>query len=383
MLKNKVLYALLLFALLLFNLYLNNVYSLALLLTALIIPLFSVLFSYLSKDTVSFSLEAPELTGEQDQAEFRATLQNRSFFPAAAVRGVLQVQNSLTGTTVERPLRASVAGRAGKTIRFLVEEPEVGRLFATVTGLRTQDLFGLVSWPVEHVATAELLIPAPDLPAEVLMEEALETTGESVRYSENERGPDVSELFDIREYLPGDEIRAIHWKLSAKQDTPILREFSDPLNYSVILLVELASASACALQSCVTYASSISKGLLESGVLHTMVWFDRGTEEYCDYNITNLEEQELAALRLCSSCFHESESASLERFLDTGGIDPTSTLLYLTTRLESDLILRATHAMPVRVELVGGDDRIDPLDGFPVFHLPEHYSEAGILSLTV
>ena len=120
------------------------------------------------------------------------------------------VQNGLTGTTVQKRIRASVAGKATRPIHFRVEDAEVGKLFATVTDFRTQDLFGLMSLPVEHVAAAELLVPPPDVPAEVLMLEALETTGESVRYSENERGTDVSELFDIRDYVPGDEIRAIH-----------------------------------------------------------------------------------------------------------------------------------------------------------------------------
>lgn len=383
MLKNRVLYAVLLLALLLFNLYLNNVYSLLLFLTAVAVPLFSVLFSRLSRDSVSVRLQAPDLTEEDQPALFVAELHNESVFPAAVARGLLVVQNGLTGSSVSRKIRASVAGKASRTIRFRVEDAEVGKLFATVSDLRTQDLFGLVSYPVSHIAAAELLVPPPDVPAEVLMMEAKETTGESVRYSENEKGNDVSELYDVREYLPGDDVRAIHWKLSAKQEEPILREFSMPLNYSVILLVELAEASADALQSCVAYASALSKGLLETGVLHTMMWYDRGSDEFVDYNITSMEEQTLAELRLVSSSFHESADASLERFLETGRPDPTATLVYLTTSLESDRILRATRVMPVRIELIGERGSDNELSGFPVSKLPERFREAETISLTV
>jgi uncharacterized protein (DUF58 family) len=373
----------LLLALLLFNLYLNNVYALLLLLTAVAVPLFSVLFSRLSRDSVSVTLTAPDLAEEDQPAQFIAELNNESVFPAAVVRGLLVVQNGLTGTSVRRKIRASVAGKASQTIRFQVEDAEIGKLFATVSDLRTQDLFGLVSYPVSHIAAAELLVPPPDISAEVVMLEALETTGESIRYSEKEKGLDVSELYDVREYLPGDDVRAIHWKLSAKQEEPILREFSQPLNYSVILLVELAAALADALQSCVTYASNLSKGLLEAGVLHTIVWYDRGTDEFIDYNITSMEEQALAELRLVSSSFHETADASLTRFLETGRLDPTATLVYLTTSLESDLILRATREMPVRVELVGERGAENELGGFPVSKLPARYQEVETLSLTV
>lgn len=215
------------------------------------------------------------------------------------------------------------------------------------------------------------------------MVEALETTGESIRYSEKERGMDVSEVFDIREYEPGDEIRAIHWKLSAKQETPVLREFSQPLNYSVILLVELAKASAGALQACVAYASAISQGLLESGVLHTIAWYDAAAEEYCNFNITNLEEQALAELRMTASSYHEQGDASLQRFLETDGIDPTSTLVYLTTDISSDRILQAARSMPTRVELVGTEYNAVELGGLPLDLLPADMKKAGSLTLTV
>ena len=44
---------------------------------------------------------------------------------------------------------------------------------------------------------------------------------------QNRKGNDPSEIFDIREYVPGDDIRSIHWKLSSKTDTLILKEASN------------------------------------------------------------------------------------------------------------------------------------------------------------
>lgn len=53
---------------------------------------------------------------------------------------------------------------------------------------------------------------------------------------QNRKGNDPSEMFDIREYVPGDDIRSIHWKLSSKTDSLILRQASDPSHYNVVLL---------------------------------------------------------------------------------------------------------------------------------------------------
>ena len=53
---------------------------------------------------------------------------------------------------------------------------------------------------------------------------------------QNRKGNDSSEMYDIREYTPGDDIRAIHWKLSSKTDELILRQASNPAHYDVALL---------------------------------------------------------------------------------------------------------------------------------------------------
>ena len=52
----------------------------------------------------------------------------------------------------------------------------------------------------------------------------------------NRKGNDPSEMFDIREYVPGDDIRSIHWKLSSKTDELIMRQASEPSHYDVAIL---------------------------------------------------------------------------------------------------------------------------------------------------
>lgn len=52
----------------------------------------------------------------------------------------------------------------------------------------------------------------------------------------NRKGNDPSEMFDIREYVPGDDIRSIHWKLSSKTEELILRQASEPSHYDVAIM---------------------------------------------------------------------------------------------------------------------------------------------------
>lgn len=65
------------------------------------------------------------------------------------------------------------------------------------------------------------------------------TTEEMVR---RHRGNDPSETFDVRDYVPGDDVRSIHWKLSGKMDTLIVRQASDSAHYDTVLLPDLGIA---------------------------------------------------------------------------------------------------------------------------------------------
>ena len=60
-------------------------------------------------------------------------------------------------------------------------------------------------------------------------EEAAEDSG---------KGEDRSEIFEIRDYIPGDELQTIHWKLSAKADVLMVKEFSEPLSEQFTVYLE-------------------------------------------------------------------------------------------------------------------------------------------------
>ena len=50
---------------------------------------------------------------------------------------------------------------------------------------------------------------------------------------------DMSDIYDMREYIPGDNIRRVHWKLSSKLDNMVIRDGSDTSYYDTILLLDI------------------------------------------------------------------------------------------------------------------------------------------------
>ena len=60
-------------------------------------------------------------------------------------------------------------------------------------------------------------------------------------YSKTSKGDDPSEIFDIHEYHDGDKINRIHWKLTAKQDKTMVKDYSLPISNSIVLMADLQS----------------------------------------------------------------------------------------------------------------------------------------------
>ena len=66
---------------------------------------------------------------------------------------------------------------------------------------------------------------------------------ENDEYSQDISGEDPSEIFGLREYADGDNMNRIHWKLSGKGESLIVKEYSCPLAKTEVILVELLATS--------------------------------------------------------------------------------------------------------------------------------------------
>ncbi len=66
-----------------------------------------------------------------------------------------------------------------------------------------------------------------------------ENSQDSAQYSKKRKGEDTSQIFDIRGFVNGDALNRIHWKLSAKADELLVKEFSHPITKNNCILLEM------------------------------------------------------------------------------------------------------------------------------------------------
>lgn len=121
-------------------------------------------------------------------------------------------------------------------------------------------------------------------------------------YHSDIRGDDSTEVYQVREYRPGDSVRNIHWKLTARQDEIMVRDMNKTLSCPVIICVNLdgkdcknyGHAMSAALESMV----SLSFSLIDIKVPHFIAWYDPEQMSITRYRIIKEEDVYDAAARM-------------------------------------------------------------------------------------
>ncbi|MBO5868258.1 MAG: DUF58 domain-containing protein [Oscillospiraceae bacterium] len=191
-----------------------------LLLVLLVLPLFSLLLSLPAMGKVKAQLRCPGITrmGVPSRSSLRLTCK----LPAPPVSCKIRLVNELTG---ER-----YVGRAGE----LIPSDHCGKMTITTLKPVVYDYLGLFSrkLPVEG-SCSTVILPKP-VPGE------LPKYGkQAVGVLRPKPGGGVAEHHDLRLFRPGDEVRNIHWKLTAKTGKLIYREAMEPIRAGFVMTLAL------------------------------------------------------------------------------------------------------------------------------------------------
>lgn len=214
--------------------------------------------------------------GQQTSLQLRV---NRHF-PILVAAGVLEItlyyENRLVDLKRQQRLYLPIS-RKKKEFPVPFSPELCGEVWVGCEKLRCYDLFGLCGASLKRPRECRLTVYPDLLPIQLITAKNLGGWQGGDQNSKNRRGNDASEVYDLREYHPGDDIRSIHWKLSSKMQSLILKEASETFHYDTVLLFdagmgdgeqllekELLSASA-------QLGVTLSAKLLELGISHDVL----------------------------------------------------------------------------------------------------------------
>ena len=268
MLRRRVCYAALLLGAVLFQIFFRFYLSTFTLVLVVLLPGLSVLLSLPGLLNCALLLSSGGDVPRGGEGVFTLRAAGRGPFPLPPVKVLLSWTNQLTGQGGQfvRTLRP---GEEGAETALTVPLPHCGRVVCRVERAAACDLLGLFPLPVPGRPAAALLsLPRP---AETAAPEELDAPRAGGAALKPRPGGGPGEDYDLRDYRPGDPLRAIHWKLSSKKDELVVRETLEPRQAAIILTYDHFGPAA-ALDEVFDRLCALSRLLLERGRPHRIQW---------------------------------------------------------------------------------------------------------------
>ena len=265
MAKNRLFYLLALFAALLFHVFYTGWFSWYLLIFALALPLFVLLVSLPAMRACHLESQLPSVCGQGDECSYCIELKDGPVLPAPVGRVRIVFEDDAEGTQNVQIL--TMSDTHAFRCRILTEH--VGSFCFHPTHARVFDYLGLFSLPVCLPQERRIdVLPSPEEPAEH------PNLGRFCFQSFRPKsGGGFSETHETREYRPGDSLRDIHWKLSAKTDSMIVREAMEPNCGQIVLTLDLCGTRD-QLDSVLGQLVWLSRWLLDHQTRHEVNWLD-------------------------------------------------------------------------------------------------------------
>lgn len=131
--------------------------------------------------------------------------------------------NAFTQGYETKKERVWAAPRTGACVKRLLESDYAGRLEVEIDRFTVYGMFHLFYLTgCERKDASTMAVPVPNAPD---TEELSQIVSDfPMDFESRKRGTDYNPDYELREYIPGDELKSIHWKLTAKQNRLMVRE---------------------------------------------------------------------------------------------------------------------------------------------------------------
>ena len=258
---------------------------LSLLISAPILDIIALVVLYRGVD---IKLTAPERDVSRFSVGYlKLELINRSLMVSYDLNVKLDAESAFygdkSGTILSLPCSAKGTYEKQIPIKYSMN----GIVRYSISTFTIRDLLGFVSVKKAADAVAEVNVyPERDLAAKFDMTDmsrGMTESEESVK-----KGHDFSDVSDVREYIPGDKLMSIHWKLSAKRDILMVKDRVSMSDQQMVLLVELSGTDE-EVDDVLTLAYAVVKRLVEEQTYVKLMWWSEGRFEFESREIMSQE----------------------------------------------------------------------------------------------
>lgn len=275
-----------------FFLYFGSGVALALAVLMLLIPLISLPIHLYLKKHLNIKIEAAVSQRKGDEGSITVNIHNPTVFPALRIRCDLVVQNQLNREKHSQKIMTYALSKKKQKNTLRVGSEYCGRIRIAVPKVTLYDCFGLVGVRYSCEAVTHMTMQPDTFETAVILVPNSSSTDDSELYSQDLPGMDLTETYQIREYVPGDSIRQIHWKLSNKFDKLIVRDPGLPITRNVLVFWERTGESGDPdlIDAQAEVIISLCRSLMDNGIQFNIGWNDTDRNLCVIHEIRDMDE---------------------------------------------------------------------------------------------
>lgn len=215
---------------------------------------------------------------------------NKVYLPSTGVTVSFKLKNSLYEEG-DRQIKVDVPveGYGKNSVTLEIKAENCGYIYADEVVVNVLDLLSLASFKrKKEVEARYMVIPSyiyapsdkttykPEDDSEIVMHEV---------------GEDTSEIESIREYLPGDRMQRIHWKLTGKMEEMMVKEYAINYDVDINLVCEMVAQSQTgSLDGLLDALYSTMVELCDTNERYMFYYVGKDHQSVVGLNITSREE---------------------------------------------------------------------------------------------
>ncbi len=336
--KGIISYILALILTVVFALFLNANVGWYMLIALILAPVLSVFFAWLTAGAVSIKCDMLEgRVSKGDICKMTLTVQNKSIFPTTPLE--IKVLNGEGVFSGDEKILLSVLSLGKQEVEIKFKGSICGRSTVGISEIRVSDYLGLFSFPVRRISYEELhknISVIPDVADVAFRDDRILKIIQASRYGEESEDTvetDVNSFggfpgYDNREYVPGDPLKRINWKQSAKRNKLLVRLDDEMAAQSVNAVLDSV---------CVVHNPRLAQDAVENalGMLKTLVLnnfkinFHVNTQSgFVQYVIE--DEKDVESVRLNMADYEFSHELNLQRLPSAEMLPEGSAFVFIT-----------------------------------------------------
>jgi hypothetical protein len=360
-----------------FTFYIDGEMGMILIAFMIFAPIVSVIMAVYAKDRIKISFNCDAYVKKHSTLKVTVTAEKTGFFPLAVVEVKLKASEVFEEN--DKIYRFSMVGEDKKTFTLEYKAQTGGNGEISVENIYSCGFLGFLKFKVNNIFQPVSIGVIPEIPEIKTSSQFFRNIADVVLTSDEEEDNDTMMLFssnttpgyEHREYVAGDPLKRINWKLSTKKDKLMVRLDEAAASAQPMILFDLfrkndskPDMAIISEERLIQSVFGLLSALVRQGIACTFVYYGAG-DEVISENIDNPDYPAQLLLKVLAV------KVKTDRRINTDALDDSicACIIASTDFGEGISAITKNIESPDNVSLMGISAQQENLTNFPMWYL--------------